>query len=180
MNRRLGAFIVLAQFAGACSLAGQTGRWTVYEKTAISGVIVGVVKMGYVFKTISGNYYQVAEPIVEVMVEVMPDVTVLRSGEVYRLTIKGVKNPIFCTKLGGPIVEAIDQAVIESRLDGESEGFTGESIFPLLNEQVWLQTDGYYQYRYQFGPKVIIYREGSGYKLKLEGIEQAVSVQRLR
>jgi hypothetical protein len=152
------------------SAGAQTPEWTLYEQTSVSGIISGVVQQGHIFRTISGNYYQVAEPIVEVVVEVMPDVVVLKSGNLYRLIIDGFDDPIVCTKL----------VVIESRLDGESEGFEGETVFRLRNGQVWLQTDGYYRYRYRYSPEVLIYREGSGYKLSLEGIDRAVSVRRLK
>jgi len=158
----------------------QQRTWTLHERTTIQGTISGIVQMGHIFKTISGNFYQVAEPIVEVVVEVMPDVTVLRSGDLYRLIIEGFDDPILCTKLGRAPADSTDTPVIEGRIDGDSEGFDGETIFKLRNGQIWIQTDGYYRYRYKYAPEVLIYRSGSGYKLKLEGIDRAVSVQRLR
>lgn len=137
--------------------------------------------MGHIFKTVTGNYYQVAEPIVEVVVEVMPAVTVLRSGELYRLIIEGFANPISCTKLGGDIDDSTSTpGVVEDRVDGDSEGLEGETIFKLRNGQVWVQVDGYYRYRYRYAPRVLIYRDSTGYKLQLEGIDRAVSVRRVR
>lgn len=157
----------------------QTGQWSLFEKTQISGTISGIVQMGYVFKTISGNHYKIAEPTIEVVVEVMPSVTVLRSGNMYKLIIEGFDSPILCTRLGGATSNPSTATVIESRIDGESEGFDGETVFKLRNGQFWIQTDGYYRYRYKYAPEVLIYREGSQYKLKLEGIDRSVTVRQL-
>lgn len=154
-------------------------EWSLYEQTYISGTLSGVIQMGYIFKTVSGNYYEVAEPIVEVVVEVMPEVTVLRGGSLYRLIIEGFDAPILCTRLGDTTTDSMTVEVVESRVDGESEGFNGETVFKLRNGQIWLQTDGYYRYRYKYAPEVLIYRSKGGWKLRLEGIDRAVTVRPL-
>ena len=71
-------------------------------------------------------------------------------------------------------------SVIESQIDGDFEGWEGESIVKLMNGQIWQQSDYYYYYHYAFMPKVFIFRSGGGYKMKVEGIEKAVSVKRLK
>ena len=70
--------------------------------------------------------------------------------------------------------------VIESQIDGDFEGWEGETIVKLMNGQIWQQTEYYYYYHYAFMPKVLIYKSGSGYKMKVEGIEKAVRVKRLK
>lgn len=70
--------------------------------------------------------------------------------------------------------------VIESKIDGESEGFEGDSIFKLTNGQIWQQTEYYYHYRYRFMPSVLIYKSGDSYKMQIEGIDRSVRVQRLK
>jgi hypothetical protein len=70
--------------------------------------------------------------------------------------------------------------VIESQIDGDFEGWEGETIIKLMNGQVWQQSEYYYHYHYSFMPKVLIYRSGSGYKMKVDGIERAIGVTKLR
>jgi hypothetical protein len=71
-------------------------------------------------------------------------------------------------------------AVIESRIDGEFTGWDGETIFKLQNGQIWQQTSYAYRYRYAYSPRVLIYRSGAVYKLKVEGVDGEISVRRLK
>jgi hypothetical protein len=66
---------------------------------------------------------------------------------------------------------------IESRIDGEFEGWEGETIVKLMNGQIWLQTE--YHYHYAYMPEVLIYSSGSGYKMKVDGVNRAVGVRRI-
>ena len=70
--------------------------------------------------------------------------------------------------------------VIESQIDGDYEGWDGETIVKLMNGQIWQQTEYYYHYHYAFMPKVLIYPSGSEYKMKVDGVEKAVGVTRLK
>ncbi|RKY09225.1 MAG: hypothetical protein DRP66_02725 [Planctomycetota bacterium] len=70
-------------------------------------------------------------------------------------------------------------SVIESKTNGVFEGWEGETIVILMNGQIWQQTEYYYHYHYAFMPDVLIYKSGSGWKMKIEGIERAVGVQQL-
>jgi hypothetical protein len=70
--------------------------------------------------------------------------------------------------------------VIESQIDGDFEGFEGETILKLVNGQVWQQSEYLYQYHYSFMPKVFIYKQGATYKMKVDGIDKSIGVTRLR
>ena len=70
--------------------------------------------------------------------------------------------------------------VIESKIDGEFEGWEGETIVKLISGQIWQQSDYYYRYSYKYMPGVIIYRSGAGYKMLVEGIDKPVRVIRLK
>ncbi len=70
--------------------------------------------------------------------------------------------------------------VIESEIDGEFEGWSGETIFKLANGQIWQQAEYDYEYEYEYRPKVMIYRSGGEYRLKVEGMDQSVAVKRLK
>ncbi|AYC28712.1 hypothetical protein [Paenisporosarcina cavernae] len=67
----------------------------------------------------------------------------------------------------------------EARLEGDSEGFDGETIFELTNGERWEQVEYYYRYRYKYRPTVKIYKDSMSYYLELEGIERKVRVRRI-
>ncbi len=48
--------------------------------------------------------------------------------------------------------------VIESQIDGDFEGWEGETNVKLINGQIWQQTEYYYLYHYPFMPEVMIYK----------------------
>jgi len=70
--------------------------------------------------------------------------------------------------------------VIESQINGEFEGWEGETIIKLMNGQIWQQTEYYYHYTYSFMPKVFIYKSGSGYKMKVDGVDKAIGVMLIK
>lgn len=68
----------------------------------------------------------------------------------------------------------------ESQVDGDFNGFEGETIIKLFNGQIWQQSDYYYHYHYSFMPKVIIYKTNNIYKMQVEGVDKSISVIRLK
>lgn len=73
--------------------------WEIYEETNIAGTISGTVKQGSIFKTVSGNVYEVTGITLQLVLELQPEVMVLRNGETYKLVIKGFDEPLICRKL---------------------------------------------------------------------------------
>ena len=74
----------------------------------------------------------------------------------------------------------VSPQAIESQIDGEFNGWDGETIVKLTNGQIWQQTEYYYYYLYAYMPHVIVDRASGGYKMKVEGIEKAIRVERLK
>jgi hypothetical protein len=72
------------------------------------------------------------------------------------------------------------QSVIETQIDGEFEGWEGETVVKLTNGQVWLQTEYHYEYHYAYMPDVLIYQSGGGWKMRVDGTDEAVGVEQLR
>jgi len=70
--------------------------------------------------------------------------------------------------------------VIESQIDGDFEGWEGETIVKLMNGQIWQQSEYYYTYHYAFMPKVIVYKSGAGFKMKVDGVRKEIGVVRLK
>jgi hypothetical protein len=71
-------------------------------------------------------------------------------------------------------------SVIESVIEGEFEGWSGETIFKLDNGQIWQQASYSYTYHYAYRPKVLIYKSESVYQMKVDGVEGTIQVKRLR
>jgi hypothetical protein len=71
-------------------------------------------------------------------------------------------------------------AVIETQIEGEFEGWDGETVFKLANGQIWQQSSYAYTYHYAYRPKVLIYRSGAAYRMKVENVESTIQVKRLR
>jgi hypothetical protein len=69
---------------------------------------------------------------------------------------------------------------IESQIDGDFEGWEGETVLKLTNGQLWQQTEYYYHYYYAFMPNVIILKTTTGYKMLVDGIPKAVGVTQLK
>ena len=69
---------------------------------------------------------------------------------------------------------------IESKINGEFNGWEGETLVKLINGQIWQQTEYYYTYTYSFMPNVLIYKTGTGYKMKVDGVDKAIGVRLIR
>ena len=70
--------------------------------------------------------------------------------------------------------------VIESKVEGQFEGFDGDTIIKLDNGQIWQQIDYQYAYSYKYRPEVFIWSQGGIWKMRVEGVDKKVSVTRLR
>jgi hypothetical protein len=69
--------------------------------------------------------------------------------------------------------------LVESRIDGNFEGWEGETIFKLQNGQIWQQVSYAYRYHYAYAPKVLIFKSGTVYKMKVDGVSGEITVRRI-
>ena len=77
----------------------QAKEWEIFEETNLEGSISGTVERGRIFKTTSGSIYEVTGLTLQVVLELQPQVTVLRNGESYKLIVEGFGEPLICKKL---------------------------------------------------------------------------------
>jgi hypothetical protein len=77
----------------------QAGKWELFEETNLKGSISGTVQQGSIFKTISGNVYEVVGLTLQLVLELQPEVMVLRRGDTYKLVVEGFDEPLICRKL---------------------------------------------------------------------------------
>jgi hypothetical protein len=71
-------------------------------------------------------------------------------------------------------------SAIESQIDGEFNGWDGETIFKLTNGQIWQQSSYDYTYHYAYRPKVAIYKVNGKYKMKVEDVKNTIEVKRIK
>jgi hypothetical protein len=86
--------------------SSQAGEWEVFEETSLQGSISGTVEKGQIFKTTSGSVYEVTGLTLQLVLELQPDVMVLRNGETYKLIVKGFGEPVICRRLNRGISPA--------------------------------------------------------------------------
>ena len=70
--------------------------------------------------------------------------------------------------------------VIESRIDGSFDGWRGDTLFELTNGQVWQQSSVGIGITISLYPDVYIFRSAGGWKMAVEGMDEVISVRRLK
>ena len=200
MMRRL-ALILLGLVCSATSLAQSCYESSIVSPSPFMG------NNGEVFKLADGSIWEVKYEY-EYMYEYSPDVVVCPSrGRIIvggkqlnvQLLSQGRTKPVqrpqqspkerddpkpsddkrtaekspATVKGGGP-------DLVESQIDGEFTGWEGETIFKLTNGQIWQQSSYAYTYSYSYRPKVLIFRAGGGYQMKVDGVDGRISVMQLR
>lgn len=78
------------------------------------------------------------------------------------------------------IIQQARGNVIESRIDGDFNGWEGETIVKLQDGSIWQQSSYTYSYSYAYCPNVILFSDGGLIKMKVEGNNSIVTVTRLR
>lgn len=71
-------------------------EWVVHEETHLKGLISGTIIKGHIFKTTSGNIYEVTGLTIQVVVDIQPEVLIMRNGNVYKLIVTGFDEPLIC------------------------------------------------------------------------------------
>lgn len=128
-----------------------------------------------IFKLASGSLWQVKYEY-EYLYEYYPNVVICPNEG--KLIIKGKKLNVQSIS-SGRTPGTSSSRVIESQIDGDFNGWEGETVYKLMNGQVWQQASYTYSYSYSFMPKVLIYQDGGRYFMQV-GDKKAVQVIRLR
>ena len=129
-----------------------------------------------IFVLASGSIWQVKYEY-EYLYEYSPNVVICPAKNI--LIIKGKQlNVIPLSPTSSS--SGSSSAVIRSRIDGDFNGWEGETIYRLQNGQIWQQASYYYHYHYAYSPKVTIYEDSGVFKMIIEGDSgQPVSVKPL-
>jgi hypothetical protein len=71
-----------------------------------------------------------------------------------------------------------DEGAIETFIDGDFDGWEGNTVFRLQNGQVWQQASPSARYLFAHAPRVTISK--APYRMRVEGMAVEVAVRRLR
>jgi hypothetical protein len=138
---------------------------------------------GEIFKLSDGSIWEVKYEY-EYLYEYSPQVIVCPNKG--KLIIGGKK--INVERIGGRKTSATkgklqptpSSEIIESQIEGEFKGWDGETIFKLINGQIWQQSSYAYTYSYKYRPKVMIFPSSGGFSMQVEGMDQRIQVVRIK
>ena len=162
--------ITLLLFVNVFTIINAQSDWTLVEETYIKGSISGSITQGYIFK-VPGSFYVINESTRQRVRTRNPNVKIYQNGSDYKLVIDDFDEPVICKRL---------KNVIETQILGEFKGWEGETIFKMLNGQVWQQAIYAYMYHYAYIPNVLIYQFKGDWIMKVEGVDETIRVKRLQ
>ena len=134
------------------------------DSTSLFSKFFGTIKRGTVIKTSNNHFYEINDKIEQKVFLNQSEIKVFKEGKKYKISIAGIERLLYCNKLGD---------VIESNIAGNFSGWDGNTVFRLMNSQVW-QQDGPTGTIFVnlFNPAVLIYSTSEGYKMKIEGVNE--------
>lgn len=75
---------------------------------------------------------------------------------------------------------APDGTFLKSRIDGQFEGWDGDTIVKLTDGSIWRQIDLTLELRLAYNPEVLVLAKNGRYEMLVDGCRKAVSVERLK
>jgi hypothetical protein len=123
------------------------------------------------FKLVNGQYWLQAECKYSYRYLYRPAVVIIQSGSDCHLEVEGMDGSVRVRMANA----------IESRIGGEFNGWSGDTVFELQNGQIWKQARYAYWYHYAYHPEVVIYESNGGYVLCLaDDFANSIAVQKVR
>ncbi len=171
-----------AAFASVALAAPARAEWRVHEESTLDSAPRAPLRIGDIFQTRSGYLYSVKERPRDYTRKYWPGVIVLTDGRVHKLFIEGLDEPVVCLCLncgfGRPT--APPARPTRSRIEGTFTGWDGNTIVELDNGQIWRQDEYLFRYTYAYRPEAVVFEDGGRFRMKVEGIDKAVRVRRVR
>lgn len=147
--------------------------WSKSEVKAVVLVKPGIAGYEPVSGSYVGNTWSKSDvlPVVIVTPSVEGFASYLTSSG---LAVQGGSHALSASASGGK------SYVVETTIKGAFKGWDGNTVIELTNGQIWKQSEYYYEYYYAYQPSVMIYPDGGGFKMKVEGVSKSVGVSRLK
>lgn len=131
-----------------------------------------------IFKLTNGQIWQQSSFDYMYHYSYLPDVLIYEFGGSYLMKVAEVSETIEVKLLTK--TTSISSDVIETRIDGDFEGWEGETIFKFQNGQIWQQSSYAYHYHYSYNPKVIVFKTSNGYEMQVDGVASKIKIKRLK
>ena len=163
--------LIILIFALAFFNINAQSSWEFEEETYLKGSVSGTITKGYIFKINSRDYYIVNERNRQRVRTRNPKVKIFSSRNKYKLIIEDFDEPVICKKINN---------VIETQINGDFEGWEGETIFKMINGQIWQQSSYSYKYHYAYMPEVLIYEFEGSWFMRVEDVDEIIEVTQLR
>ena len=140
----------------------------IIRKTQIDGDFEGFDDE-VIFKLMDGSYWIQDEYKYWYHYAYFPEALILRGNGKLYIQVDGQSEIVPVSEITG---------VIESKINGEFNGWEGETVYDLTNGQTWQQSRYKYVYKYAYMPEVLIYNPGGGHIMKVAGT--TAKVQRIK
>lgn len=118
---------------------------------------------GTIFKMSNGTYWAQAKYKYWYHYAYRPDVIITQENGRYILSVEG--HTVEVMRLYN---------VVESRIDGAFKGWNRDTIYQLVNGQVWKQKRYKYEYKYAYCPEAVITEINGTYVMHVEGTSAEV------
>ena len=158
---------VLVAFTNA---AAET-NWRFVEETSIRGSVSGSIRQGYLLKIVSGDFFVINSSTRQRVRVRNPTVQIFQNGSDYKLVIEDFDEPVICKKI---------KNVVETQIYGTFNGWDGQTIFKMLNSQIWQQSTYAYMYHYAYSPNVLIYEYKGEWIMRVDDVDETIAVTRLK
>jgi len=132
-----------------------------------------------IFKMMNGQIWQQSSYAYMYHYAYSPEVIIYKTSSGYVMKVKDVEETINIVQINTSNSSNTNSQVIETQIDGDFEGWEGETIFKMMNGQIWQQSSYAYMYHHAYSPEVIIYETSRGYMMKVDGVEETINVIKL-
>jgi hypothetical protein len=127
-------------------------------------------KKGAILELQNGSWWEQTSLDLTLVLLLQPRVVLVPESTQYRAYVDGADGSALVKKL---------EVVYEGNIAGDFEGWDTDAVFELDGGQIWRQTSYQYSYSYAYRPRAIIFANGSGYRMIVEGMQETIDVERL-
>lgn len=160
--------VVFAVFSFAFGLTSGDSEAQECYRSSISSPTPFMGNNDEIFRLVDGTRWQVQFEY-EYLYEYYPTVTICPNRGVLIVGDKSLN-----------VAQINSRDIVESKIDGEFQGWEGETVFQLANGQIWQQADFAFAYHYSYSPDVLIVRLNGQFFMQVEGVRDRIRVVRLR
>jgi hypothetical protein len=141
------------------------------EETYLNGSVQGPLSKGYLFKTASRDFYVADQNVVQNVIAVNPTVKIYQSYNAFQLIIEDFEKPVICRKI---------KKTIETQIDGSFNGWSGGTVFKMMDGQVWQQAVAGSMFYSAESPHAMLYEDGGLWFLSVEDVGDVIEVVRIK